>query len=91
MDIKRIIEVFDRISPIVSDMVGGPVHLVQIRGTRWSYVAGHVPEELPFVESQRVMLDEEWGILYYPEPGRKIDPEQIRCLFLEGIEIDNDT
>ena len=90
MDIKRIMEIFDRISPIVSDMVGGPVHLVQIRGPRWSYVAGHVPDELPFVEPQKVMLDEEWGILYYPEAGRKIDPDKIRNFFMEGIETDHD-
>lgn len=90
MDIKRIIEVFDRLSPIVSDEIGGPVHLVRITGPRWSYVAGHVPDDLPFVAPQRVMLDEEWGILYYPEPGRKISPEGIRDVFLKGMEIDDD-
>ncbi len=91
MDIKRIIEIFDGVSPIVSDMVGGSVHLVQIRGARWSYVAGHVPEELPYVEPKKVMLNEEWGILFYPEAGRKIDPEKVREFFLKGLENDNDT
>ncbi|MBF0594669.1 MAG: hypothetical protein HQL22_06850 [Candidatus Omnitrophica bacterium] len=78
----QIIDVFDRLSPMIADKVGGPVLLVRVIGSRWSYVAGHVPDELPFVEPQRVMLVDEWAILYYPQAGHKIDPDEIRQLFL---------
>ena len=90
MDHQRIVEVFDHIAPILSDRIGGPAHLVRIVGPRWSYVAGHIPSELPFVEPQRVMLEGEWGILYYPQPGRKIDPEEVRRLFLEAKGTDDE-
>lgn len=86
MDNKRIVELFDRLSAIIVDMVGGPVFLVKIAGPRWSYVAGHMPDELPFVEPQKLLLADEWAILYYPLAGHKIDPVEIRALFLDDKE-----
>ncbi len=83
MDNKRIVEVFDKLSPLAADIVGGPVHLIKVSGVRWSYVAGHIPQDLTFVEPQRVALFDDWALLYYPEAGRKIDPERIRRLFLD--------
>jgi len=84
MDNKKIVEVFDSLAPLLADMVGGPVHLIRVTGPRWSYVAGHVPGELPFVEPQKVVLFDDWALLYYPEAGRKIDPDNIRRFFLDG-------
>ncbi|MEI6437816.1 MAG: hypothetical protein WCO69_03585 [Candidatus Omnitrophota bacterium] len=86
MDNKKIVEVFDHLSPILADRVGGPVYLVKVSGARWSYVAGHVPSELPFVEPQKVLLFDEWAVLYYPQAGHHIDPEDIRRMFLEARE-----
>ena len=83
MDNKTIVEMFDKLSPLVADIVGGPVHLIKVVGPRWSYVAGYVPDELPFAPPQRVPLFDDWALLYYPEAGRKIDPERIRRLFLD--------
>lgn len=79
----RIIDTFDRLAPMLADKIGGPVHLVRVLGSRWSYVAGHVPEELPLVEPQKVLLFDEWAVLYYPRAGYKIDPQEIRRLLLE--------
>jgi len=89
MDQAELIAVFDRVSPALSDDVGGPVHLVKVIGTRWSYVAGPVPEEFPFVEAQRVRLDSEWAIVYYPATGRSVPAERIRALFPKAAEGDH--
>ncbi len=89
MDSQKLLTTFDRVAPVFADQVGGPVHLVRVIGARWSYVAGHVPDELPFVEPQKVMLDREWAIMYYPQAGRKKDPAHVRKLFLD-LEGDDD-
>ncbi len=90
MDNNKIVEVFDKLSPIVADMVGGPVYLVKVSGPRWSYVAGHIPSDLPFVEPQKVLLFDDWAVLYYPEAARKVLPEQVRQMFLDVREDEND-
>jgi hypothetical protein len=87
---SQLIATFDRLAPVLSNDVGGPVHLVRVIGTRWSYVAGHVPDELPFVEPQKVMIDDEWAIVYYQQEGRTISPEQVRQLFVDAKESDHD-
>ena len=87
----KYVDIFDHVSSILSDETGGPVFLIRITGPRWSYVAGFVPDELPFVPPVKVMLDAEWGILYYPEPGRKIDPEKVKASFLNAVEPDDES
>lgn len=91
MDNNQIVDVFDRLAPLVADMVGGPVYLVRVIGPRWSYVAGHIPPEMPFVAPQKVSLFDDWAILYYPEAGREVTPEGVRRIFLEAKEEGHDT
>ncbi len=86
MDNKKITEVFDRVAPFFSQKINGPVYLVKISGPRWSYVAGYVPDELPFVAPEKVMLFDEWAVLYYPQAMPKVDPEEVRRIFMDVIE-----
>ena len=60
---------------------GGPVHLIRIIGPRSSFVAGRVPENMPFVEPVRVVLNEEWAVIFYPASGREVDRKKVRGLF----------
>lgn len=87
----KILEIFDHLAPVLSDKIGSMIHLVRVAGPRWSYVAGYVPDELPYVAPVRVMLDDEWAIIYYPDPGRKIDPDSVKALFMEALEKDDDS
>jgi len=64
---------------------GGLVHLIRIIGPRSSFVAGRVPETMPFVASVRVMINEEWVLLFYPAADRTIDREKIRALFKDVL------
>jgi hypothetical protein len=63
----------------------GPVHLIRIIGPRSSFVAGRVPENMPFVASVRVMLNEEWALLFYPASGRQVDREKVKALFKDML------
>ena len=82
---SRMVSAFQALLPTLETDVGGPVHLVRMRGTRSSFVAGDIPSEMPFVASKRIMLNEEWALLVYPSVGRDVDREKIRVLFKNQI------
>ena len=68
---------FESVAAQLEADTGGPVHLIRIIGPRSSFVAGRVPEQMPFVASVRVMLDEEWALLFYPAPDRQVDRAKV--------------
>ena len=76
---------FESVAAGLEAATGGPVHLVRIIGPRSSFVAGRVPENMPFVVSVRVILDEEWALLFYPAPGQQVDREKVRALFKDVL------
>ncbi len=75
------VHLFESVAAGLEADTGGPVHLIRIIGPRSSFVAGHVPENMPFVPSVRVLLDEEWALLFYPAPDRQVDREKVKALF----------
>ena len=75
------VKFFESFSRQLEADTGGPVHLIRIIGPRSSFVAGRVPQEMPFVEPVRVMLDDTWGLVFYPAAGRKIDQDKIKAMF----------
>jgi hypothetical protein len=75
------VHVFESVAARLEADTGGPVHLIRIIGPRSSFVAGRVPENMPFVPSVRVLLDEEWALLFYPASGRQVDREKVKALF----------
>ena len=64
---------------------GGPVHLIRIVGPRLSFVAGRVPENMPFVASVRVLIAGEWALLFYPALGRDVDRKKVKLLFKDVL------
>jgi len=76
---------FESVAAPLEAATGGPVHLIRIIGPRSSFVAGHVPENMPFVASVRVMLDEEWALLFYPSPEKQVDREKVKVLFKDVL------
>ena len=82
---SRMVCLFEAVAPELEADTGGPVHLIRIIGPRSSFVAGRVPENMPFVASVRVLLDEEWMLLFYPAPGREVDREKVKALFKDVL------
>jgi hypothetical protein len=78
---SKMVHLFESVAAKLEADSGGPVHLIRIIGPRSSFVAGHVPGNMPFVASVRVMLNEEWALLFYPAPGREVDREKVKVLF----------
>ncbi len=74
---KKVIAVFESLAPMLEAETGGPVHLVKIKGSRLSYVAGRVPVEMPFTAPQRVILCNDWALMFYLADGRDIDSQQV--------------
>jgi hypothetical protein len=64
---------------------GGPVHLIRIVGPRLSFMAGRVPENMPFVASVRVLLTDEWALLFYPASGQDVDRKKVKLLFKDVL------
>ncbi len=79
--LKSRLQQFNEIVPTLERDTGGVVHLIRIKGVRCSYVAGKMPQDMPFILPQRVRLDDEWSLMFYPGEGKFIDREQIRRLF----------
>jgi hypothetical protein len=82
---QDIVKTFSLISSQLEADTGGPVHLIRIIGPRSSFVAGRVPEDMPFVASVRVMLSDEWALLFYPSPGKQVDREKVKALFKDVL------
>lgn len=82
---SRMVRCFESAAAGLEAETGGPVHLIRIIGPRSSFVAGRVPENMPFVASVRVILDEEWALLFYPASGRQVDREKVRALFQDVL------
>ncbi|MBF0485406.1 MAG: hypothetical protein HQL16_02715 [Candidatus Omnitrophica bacterium] len=81
----EVVFAFESLRQKLEEESGGPVHLVKIVGPRWSYVAGTVPEELPCVVPERVILNDDWALMFYPAHNRAVDSQRIRELFLRSI------
>jgi hypothetical protein len=75
------VRLFESAASALEADAGGPVHLVRLIGPRTSFVAGRVPDEMPFVASVRVILNEQWALLFYPAPGHSIDREKVKAMF----------
>jgi hypothetical protein len=76
---------FESVAAQFEAETGGPVHLIRIIGPRSSFVAGRVPESMPFVASVRVLLTDEWALLFYPAPGLQVDREKVKVLFKDVL------
>ncbi len=83
--ISKIVRCFESVAVKLEAETGGPVHLIRIIGPRSSFIAGRVPESMPFVESVRVMIDKEWALLFYPAAGRQVDREKVKALFKDVL------
>lgn len=77
----KIMGIFDALVPELEREMGGAVHLIRIVGTRWSYTAGRMTEKVAFVAPQRVVLKDQWALIFYAAEGVCVDPEYIRGLF----------
>ena len=82
---SKMVRCFERVAAELEADTGGPVHLIRIIGPRSSFVAGRVPENMPFVVSVRVMLSDAWALLFYPASGRAVDREKVKALFKDVL------
>lgn len=73
---------FIQLVPGLERASGGPVHLIRIIGSRWAFISGASLEGLPFILPQKVQINDEWALMFYPKEGVKIDAQQIKALFL---------
>jgi hypothetical protein len=82
---KEVLDTFNSVAPTLEQEINGPVHLIHVIGSRWSYKAGRIPEDMPCVIAVRVVLTDDWALILYPSVGKEVHQDKVRALFLSPL------
>lgn len=77
---------FEKARPALEKLARGPVFLVKVIGARWSFVAGTVPEDLPFERPRRILLGDKWALVAFCPDGNPVKDDVFRAVFLEKAQ-----